>query len=74
MGYAFATGTCLVCRQFFTFNPVRVPSFRNNGVREPVCLYCMGVINRARIKAGVPAFQIPLDAYEPCDERELPED
>ena len=71
MGYALATGSCLTCQQVFTFNPVRVPSFRVNGKREPLCSRCIEIINQKRVAAGVPAFVIAPDAYDACDEQEL---
>jgi hypothetical protein len=71
MGYAIASGYCLLCRRVFSFNPVKVPSFRVNGTKEPVCAGCMDQVNVKRVELGVPAFEIPADAYEPCDEGEL---
>jgi hypothetical protein len=67
-------GDCLVCKRVFTFNPIKVPSFRVNGERQPVCLRCMYVVNEERAKKGFVAFQIHEDAYEACNENELPED
>jgi hypothetical protein len=71
MGYALATGTCLTCFRLFTFNPVRVPSFRVNGTKEPICRDCIEAINIKRVAAGAPLFVIAPDAYDACDEGEL---
>ena len=71
MGYALAMGHCLVCRQVFSFNPVKVPSFRVDGTKEPVCRECIKQANELRIKNGVEPFIIPADAYEACEEGEL---
>ena len=45
MGYAIATGTCYTCGALFNFNPVRVPSVRVDGVREPICRACIDRAN-----------------------------
>jgi hypothetical protein len=71
MGYALATGACLTCKRIFTFNPVRVPSFRYNGQKEPICNGCMELINQKRSEAGIEPFVIAADAYDACDEGEL---
>ena len=72
MGYAFMLGSCFVCGGRFSFNPMRVPSFKDSkGVRQPVCLACITEINVARTDGGVDAFIIPDDAYDPCNEDEL---
>jgi hypothetical protein len=69
--FAFAMGKCLLCPRTFTFNPVRVPSFRVNGVKEPICRECMVRVNEERVAAGVEPFDIAPDAYEAVDESEL---
>jgi hypothetical protein len=61
----------LICKQIFTFNPVRVPSIRVSGSREPICGRCIENINLKRVAAGVPPFTIAPDAYDACDEGEL---
>ena len=72
MGFALVIGHCLVCTIRFSFNPMRVPSFKDSqGVRQPVCLGCITAINLKRMEQGHDAFVIPADAYEPCDENEL---
>jgi len=72
MGYALIVGTCYACGKTFTFNPLRVPSFRDqHGVRQPVCRECMTVVNGKRKARGLQPFEIAPDAYEACDEGEL---
>jgi hypothetical protein len=71
-GYVFATSACVGCRRIFSYNPMRVPSLTINGSREPICQACVERVNPARIKNGLPPI-VPLpDAYEACDESELP--
>lgn len=74
MGYAFMIAPCLLCKRPFTFNPVKVPSFRikRDGPKEPLCQSCMDMINRERVKKGAQPFEIAPDAYEACDENDLP--
>lgn len=75
MGYALAMGHCMVCQQVFAFNPVKVPSFRDERQeRQPVCRHCITHINTLRVANGVGAFVIPEDAYDPVDENELPDE
>ena len=72
MGYAFMIGGCFVCGGRFSFNPMRVPSFKDSdGVRQPVCRVCIADVNKVRQTNGLDAFVIPADAYEACDESEL---
>lgn len=71
-GYVFATSACVGCRRIFSYNPMRVPSLTINGSREPICQACVERVNPTRIKNGLPPI-VPLpDAYEACDESELP--
>lgn len=72
MGYAFCVGPCYSCRQTFTFNPMKVPSYPVNGVRQPVCKNCITLANTIREKKGIDLLRYAEDAYEPIDERELP--
>jgi len=51
----------------FVFNPHKVPSYE----REPVCGFCMTVINERRKAMGLPIFDVPPDAYEAIPESEL---
>lgn len=72
MGLCWCTGACIVCKRPFTFNPVRVPSTSLlNGTRQPICSYCIEIVNARRKEAGLPLWPIPDDAYQPCDESEL---
>lgn len=73
MGYALAIAPCLVCKVPFSFNPIRVPSLKINGVKEPICKSCHAAVNKLRVEKGVPPFPEPHpDAYGACDEMELP--
>lgn len=69
--YAFAIGQCYTCKRTITFNPVKVPSIRINGVREPVCADCIARANPVRVSKGLPPIEILPDAYGSCDESEL---
>jgi len=71
MGFVLCTGCCAACGRLFTFNPVRVPSMRINGVREPICEPCIRAANADRVKAGLEPFHVPGDAYQAVDESEL---
>jgi len=71
MGYALAFGACIVCKQPFSFNPVRVPSLLIDGRREPVCRSCMRRANILRQQEGKPLLTIHPHAYEGCPEEEL---
>lgn len=71
MGYALAMGTCFACHQPFTFNPVRVPSIRINGSREPICQSCVEKANPMRIANGLKPIVPAPDAYDACEEGEL---
>jgi hypothetical protein len=71
MGYAMALGGCLLCSRPFIYNPIKVPSFRVKGVKQPVCSLCMAEVNLKRKLMKVEEFVIPPDAYEACDENEL---
>jgi hypothetical protein len=72
MGYAVAMSPCIVCKEPFCYNPHKVPSTSAiTGTREPVCRFCMEMINEKRVKNGMPPFQIQPDAYDPIPEEEL---
>jgi len=72
MGYALCHSGCAGCGQVFAYNPIRVPSIRINGVREPICKNCVERVNPQRIANGLePIVPLP-DAYDPVDESELP--
>jgi hypothetical protein len=74
MGYVFCYGRCCNCGGLFTFNPMKVPSVQVRGQKEPVCRSCMERANAHRKAAGVEPHFIHPDAYEACDENELPSD
>ncbi len=71
MGFCFAFSKCAACHQPFAYNPLRVPSVRINGVREPICRGCVVEWNVRMVKAGKEPHPIPDDAYEPIREEEL---
>jgi hypothetical protein len=74
MGYVSIFCACYTCKRVFMCNPVRVPSIRVNGEREPVCRACIEAANPKRIANGLePIVPHPL-AYEACHETELPLD
>jgi hypothetical protein len=49
MGYAYCTSACFGCGRLFSYNPVRVPSIRVNGNREPICQTCVDRVNPQRV-------------------------
>lgn len=71
MGYAMATSNCFGCGRVFSYNPVRVPSVRVRGSREPICQDCVNRANPERIKNGLEPIVPAPDAYEPVNEEEL---
>jgi hypothetical protein len=72
MGVVLAFSPCAGCHVPFFYNPMRVPSVIINGSKEPVCRHCVEHANPMRIKNGLaPIVPLP-DAYEACDEGELP--
>ena len=71
MGYALCMGTCLICKHTFTFNPVKVPSLRIDGTKEPICKSCIERANKEKVAKGIEPFIIPDDAYTACNEAEL---
>jgi len=72
MGYCFAFSACAGCHQPFSYNPIKVPSIRINGIREPICKTCIDRVNPGRIRDGLKPIRYSADAYEPVDEMELP--
>jgi hypothetical protein len=72
MGYAFVTSACIGCGNLFSYNPLRVPSIRIKGEREPICRACVERVNPVRIKNGLDPIVPAPDAYDPIDESELP--
>jgi len=67
-GYAFCVGQCCNCGGMITFNPVRVPSLRINGERQPLCEDCARKWIGLHPEANA---TIPPDAYQPVAESEL---
>jgi len=70
--FAFCIGHCIGCGRPFSFNPVRVPSIRINGNREPVCESCVYRVNPVRIANGLKPIVPAPDAYFACMAEELP--
>lgn len=71
MGFVLCTSPCAGCFRIFSYNPMRVPSIRINGSREPICRLCVERVNPVREKNGLPPIVFAPDAYEACDESEL---
>lgn len=72
MGYAMCVGTCFGCGRPFTFNPIRVPSIKDqSNVKQPICLGCVNYVNPIRIANGLQPIVPHPEAYTECDEREL---
>ena len=72
MGYVTIMAPCICCSRIFASNPMRVPSIRINGQREPICQECIPRVNAMRRARGVEEIVPHKDAYEACDENELP--
>jgi hypothetical protein len=72
MGYVFVTSPCFGCGRVFSYNPMRVPSYRSpDGDRKPICQACVDRVNPARHANGLEMIRVMPGAYEPCDESEL---
>jgi len=71
MGYMMGMAPCIGCRQVFAFNPIRVPSIRVDGQREPICRNCVERVNPQRVKNGLEPIVPHPDAYEAADEDEV---
>lgn len=71
MGYVYCTSACAGCNRIFSYNPIRVPSIRIKGSREPVCEACVAIANPRRIANGLDPIVPAPDAYQPCEESEL---
>jgi len=79
MGFVLAHGRCIGCNQPFSFNPMRVPSVAvampsGERIREPICRLCVERVNPQRRANGLPEIIPAEDAYDACDEGELPYD
>lgn len=71
--YAIMIGPCVLCKRPFSFNPMKVPSFKVNGIKEPCCEPCLDRANAMRKAAGLEPFPPPLPgAYDECDADEIP--
>ena len=62
-GGFIVTGPCYVCSTIFAFNTERVPSFMENGIRHPICLDCITLVNAERKQNGLPEWEIYPDSY-----------
>jgi hypothetical protein len=71
MGYVMAMSPCVRCGRIFSCNPMRVPSIRVHGHKEPVCQDCFARLNQVRIAHGLEPVALLPDAYDACDEGEL---
>jgi hypothetical protein len=72
MGYVLATSPCIGCGRIFSYNPIRVPSYRApDGDRKPICSACVKRVNPTRIKNGLDPIKMLPGAYDPVDESEL---
>jgi hypothetical protein len=71
MGYVSCMSACYGCKRIFSYNPVRVPSIRINGVREPICEICVKRANPERIANGLEPIVPAPDAYTAADEYEV---
>jgi len=59
MEYILAIGRCYSCGCVFSFNPIKVPSFKD----EPICKICIKMINERRKELGNIEFAVSDDAY-----------
>jgi hypothetical protein len=71
MGFVSCLGTCFGCNRPFSYNPVKVPSIRVDGVKHAVCGDCMARRNEVRVEAGLKPDPIDPEAYTACDESEV---
>jgi hypothetical protein len=71
MGYLMALVQCWACGQMFTCNPLKVPSIRVGGEREPICENCVTRANEMRAKNGMPLIEPAPDAYTYASEDDL---
>ena len=68
MGYMQAISPCAGCGNTIAYNPLKVPSIRINGRREPVCRICMDRVNEHRVAHDLPPIEIAADAYDATEE------
>lgn len=70
-GFVTVIGSCCSCGKIMGFNPNTVPSYRVNGVREPLCEDCVQKINERRRANNLPVISYDKDAYTGCPEEEI---
>ncbi len=70
-GYVSCLGPCGACGNVFSYNPVKVPSFRFRVEKEPICQGCMKRLNEKREAAGLDPFPIDPEAYTAAPESEV---
>jgi hypothetical protein len=73
MSYVLCFGYCAACRKMLGFNPMKVPSIRIAGKREPICKECVDMLNQRLVANDHQPVAILPGAYEACDEFELEE-
>lgn len=71
MSYMFVVSPCFGCGKLFTYNPLWVPSIPIQGIKEPVCVACVTLVNPKRIANGLEPIVIHPEAYEACPEEDL---
>ena len=71
MAFVTLTSACVLCGHTFTYNPVRVPSVRVRGQREPICRPCVEWANDIRAARGLATWPVAADAYDAVDESEV---
>lgn len=72
MGYALMFSACCSCGRVVGYNPMRVPSVRIDGVRQPLCRDCVDRANNLRIAQQTDPIVVLPGAYDPVDESEMP--
>lgn len=71
-GYVFLVCNCVACNAPIVANPMKCPSIRVGGERQPICKNCFNRWNQIhRISKGLPPEILNPDAYAPCPEHEL---
>ena len=65
-------GSCVNCKAPINFNPVRVPSIRVNGEKQPLCPACFMQWNQIhRVSQGLEPIPLDPQAYEPEPEENV---
>lgn len=70
-GWVTVSSPCLSCGRVFSYNPHRVPSYRIDGERHPICRTCIERANPRRVAGGISPIEILPGAYDPLPESEL---